>query len=40
MGLDNLGDTTSQVHRMAQLSLGDEDQTGHIDFEEFLTVSL
>ncbi|OXA56296.1 squidulin [Folsomia candida] len=38
VGLDNLGDTSSKQDRLTELSIGDEDGTGSIDFEEFLTI--
>lgn len=40
VGLDNLGDTSSRPDRLVELSIGDEDGTGSIDFEEFLAVCM
>lgn len=37
-GLDDLGDTTLRKDRIPQLTSGDEDGTGSIDFEEFLQI--
>ncbi|ODM92671.1 U6 snRNA-associated Sm-like protein LSm1 [Orchesella cincta] len=36
VGLDNLGDTTLRSARLEQLNLHDQDDTGCLDFEEFL----
>jgi len=38
VGLDNLGDTTLRSDRIPQLTYVDKDNTGSIDFEEFLQV--
>jgi len=38
MTLDNLGDSTQRSDRMEVLASADDDETGSIDFEEFLSV--